>query len=133
MSNCLERLADWGCDVAGALDRMADDEGFYLECLHEVAEDPCFEQLEQALAEGNTRGAFDAAHALKGVLANVGLTPMHDQITQIVEPLRKGRNCGLSRKLRQLAKMRARLVDILAEESSGRENVKGEASFQSRG
>ena len=34
--------------------------------------------------------AFRHAHTLKGLTANMGLTPLHDLVVRIVEPLRGG-------------------------------------------
>ena len=39
--------------------------------------------------------AFEAAHTLKGVTGNMGLTPLYDAVCTIVEPLRTGRTGGL--------------------------------------
>ncbi|MDY6296345.1 MAG: Hpt domain-containing protein, partial [Schwartzia succinivorans] len=36
--------------------------------------------------------AFRHAHTLKGLTANMGLTPLYDLVVKIVEPLREG-NC----------------------------------------
>ncbi|MDD2956334.1 MAG: Hpt domain-containing protein [Oscillospiraceae bacterium] len=115
MKETIEKLRDWGCDTVGAVERMADDEEFYIECLQEVAQDPCFAQLRQTLQDGDVQGAFDAAHTLKGVLANVGLTPMYDKIVEIVEPLRAGRtDKDMPGKLAELERMKLRLADILS-------------------
>ena len=35
-------------------------------------------------------GAFQAAHTLKGVSGNLGLTPLYEAVCDIVEPLRHG-------------------------------------------
>ena len=35
-------------------------------------------------------GAFQAAHTLKGVSGNLGLTPLYEVVCDIVEPLRHG-------------------------------------------
>lgn len=114
MSAFLDALSAWGCDVQGAMERMADDEDFYAECLQEVSDDPYFDRLKDALTKGDVRAAFDAAHTLKGVLANVGLTPMYNKIVEIVEPLRAGRGAGLDAQFSELLQMRAKLNAILS-------------------
>ena len=86
----LERLAALGCDVVGAMNRMMQDESFYRECLTSFADDPLFPSLGDALRGGNTRAAFEHAHALKGVSANLGLTPLWEQAGALVEQLRTG-------------------------------------------
>ena len=44
----------------------------------------------QALKDKDYGEAFTAAHTLKGVTANMGLTPLFDRVCAIVEPLRLG-------------------------------------------
>lgn len=113
MNGILDVLNSWGCDVAGAMERMDNDEDFYLDCLKEVATDPYFEKLKTALITGDKREAFDDAHTLKGVLANVGLTPMYNKIVEIVEPLRSGHGENLAETYEQLMQMNARLNRLL--------------------
>lgn len=86
----LEQLKNWGCDVDGALERFVGDEELYQACLHTVLTDPAFEGLGEALRGQRGKEAFDFAHSLKGVLGNMGLTPMYAIIVRLVEPLRAG-------------------------------------------
>lgn len=88
MSALLDALKDWGCDIDGALERFVGDEELYVICLNKVLSDQAFVGLGEALKKGETKEAFDSAHTLKGVLANMGLTPMYDIAVRIVEPLR---------------------------------------------
>lgn len=113
MNRMLAELGAWGCDVKGAMERMADDDGFYAECLRDVADDPYFHTLRVALEAGDQAAAFDAAHTLKGVFANMGLTPMYDKVVEIVEPLRGGSRENLLTKYDELSRMRERLNRIL--------------------
>ena len=46
--------------------------------------------LGGALASGDTAKAFEAAHTLKGVTGNMGLTPLYAALCTLVEPLRTG-------------------------------------------
>ena len=112
----IDQLNAWGCNTADALERMVDDEEFYRECLLEIPAEPCFAQLGQALEAHDVQAAFDAAHTLKGVLANLGLTPMYDTVVQIVEPLRKGQSEGLTDKYEELLRQRAYLERLLHSE-----------------
>ena len=114
MDKRIEQLHAMGCDTVQALERMAGDEEFYVECLREAVENPGFAGLEKALAARDTQAAFDCAHALKGVLGSVGLTPMYVKAAEIVEPLRQGRQDGLEEKLAQLMDMRRRFTQIVA-------------------
>ena len=116
MDQKLECLRDWGCDVDGALERMLGDEELYLECLSMLLEDEGFDALGAALEQGDAAAAFDCAHALKGVLANLGLTPLLDQVEKIVEPLRAGLIDGLLVENRTFQEMKTYLFGILSGE-----------------
>ena len=95
MQDQLARLEQWGCDTKAALERMANDEAFFLSLLEELMDDPLFVQLKQALDAADVKTAFEKAHTLKGVLGNLSLMPMYAQICEIVEPLRKGTMQGV--------------------------------------
>jgi hypothetical protein len=114
MDSRIERLGAWGCDVKGALNRMLDDEDFYLECLAAIPGDPNYAALEEALRAHDGKKAFDCAHTLKGVLANMGLTPLYAKTEEIVEPLRAGRCDGsLLERAEELNRLKDRLAEIL--------------------
>lgn len=86
----LEELKNWGCDIDGALERFVGDEDMYKSCLYTLLGDKAFLGLGEALRANQVKEAFDYAHTLKGVIANMGLTPMYQIVVRLVEPLRKG-------------------------------------------
>ena len=92
MDDLLKRLKSEGCDVDGSMDRFLDDKEFYVSCFREVLADPAFEQLGKALEDKKIKEAFDAAHTLKGIILNLGITPLYEIIVHIVEPLRIGKS-----------------------------------------
>lgn len=106
-------LEEWNCDVKGALERFIDDEELYMTCLTMLTEDHNFEKLGIALKEKNTAVAFDCAHTLKGVVLNLGLTPMFSIAEQIVEPLRTGNVEHLEKSYKELLKENEKLKEIL--------------------
>ena len=90
MSALLNELRERGCDVDGALVRFLNKEDFYAKCYKKFLDDPSFAGLEEALQKKDVDTAFRHAHTLKGLAANMGLTPIHDLAVKIVEPLRAG-------------------------------------------
>lgn len=113
MDRRIEKLHEMGCATDEALERMADDEAFYVECLQEALENPAFDGLGRALAAADTETAFGCAHALKGVLGSVGLTPMYQKTIELVEPLRTGSCANLEGKLTELLEMRRVFAEIV--------------------
>lgn len=115
MGEVISELKNWGCDISGALDRFLDDEELYISCLHTVIYDPAYEKLGEALNAQQIADAFEYAHTLKGVLANMGLTPIYDIAVRIVEPLRAGNGENLIPVYEELLAANARLKSIINE------------------
>lgn len=109
----LERLIEWGCDVEGTLPRFVGDTGFYCRLLGMVPSESSFDALGSALAGGDVRSAFEQAHTLKGVLANMGLTPMYAEASEIVELLRGGTMSGTDRLYAELLRQKSHLESLL--------------------
>ena len=53
-------------------------------------QDESFAKLKVALAEGDAKAAFMAAHTLKGICQNLGLTNLYEPTYAITEALRPG-------------------------------------------
>lgn len=113
MEEVFKKLEEWGCDVEGALERFLDDKDLYMTCLETVITDRNFDKLGVALDERNVLEAFDCAHTLKGVFANLGLTPMFSVVETIVEPLRGGLVYNLDENYKELLASNEQLKGIL--------------------
>ena len=84
----VEKLRAWGANVDEGLVRCLNNETFYVTLVNKAIQDSNFEALPAACAAGDLDKAFNAAHALKGMLANLALTPILDPVSQITELLR---------------------------------------------
>jgi len=89
VSALLDELRNKGCDVDGAMGRFLNKEDFYARCYKKFLKDPSFAGLGDALKANNIDDAFRYAHTIKGVVANMGLTPLFNRAVEIVEPLRR--------------------------------------------
>ncbi len=85
----IEALREYGANIEEGLTRCLNNEAFYLRMVGMMAGDTHAEALENAIAQGDRQAAFEAAHALKGSLANLSLTPALNAVTEILEPLRR--------------------------------------------
>jgi len=90
MKDIIDELARWGCDVNTALDRFDGDRELYLECLSIFDKDKNFDDLGQLLQEKKYAEAFNCAHALKGVTANLSLGPLLAAVTAVSDHLKYG-------------------------------------------
>jgi HPt (histidine-containing phosphotransfer) domain-containing protein len=81
----LESLRAFGANTDEGMGRCLNDEPFYLEMVAMTLADGGFEELRGA---GDARGAFSAAHSLKGSVGNVALTPIYEPLCALTELLR---------------------------------------------
>lgn len=88
MSNLKQLFTEYGGDYVVTMDRFLNNETIYLRFLNMLFEDKNLDLLGNALEQGDLEEAFAAAHTLKGVAANMGLSPLFAAVCAIVEPLR---------------------------------------------
>jgi len=84
----IETLTAFGANTAEGVARCVGNEAFYLRMVNMAAADGNYERLAAAISTGDLDAAFEAAHALKGVLANLALTPILEPVKEITELLR---------------------------------------------
>lgn len=87
----IEKLQEFGVDTKEGLTRCMNNQNFYFKMLKMGLSNDMFEKLEKALTEKNSEEAFEAAHALKGVLGNLALTPIYTPLAEMTEMLRAGK------------------------------------------
>ncbi len=108
----LDDLIAYGADVEDGLARCMNNEGFYLRLVETVKGESGFDVLEEAIGEGDLHRAFEAAHALKGVLGNLSLTPLLEPITEITELLRSETQMDYSELLARISDARERFLAL---------------------
>jgi len=84
----LEKLRAVGANVNEGLQRCVGNETFYLKLVEKAIRDPAFDNLREAVEKGDLKRGFEIAHALKGVTANLALTPLCVPIGEITELFR---------------------------------------------
>lgn len=80
----------YGADYPTTMARFMGKEDMYLRFLDMLFQDDSLQKLGDALDGGDWTAAFEAAHTLKGVAGNMGLSPLYRAVCGIVEPLRAG-------------------------------------------
>ncbi|BAL00902.1 hypothetical protein OBV_37030 [Oscillibacter valericigenes Sjm18-20] len=90
MSELTDKLRAMGADMDGAMNRLMNSEELYATCFGYFMDDPAFAALGSALDSKDYTAAFEAAHSLKGVAGNLGLTRLYELSGQLAEPLRHG-------------------------------------------
>ena len=84
----LDDLIAYGANVDEGLGRCMNNEGFYLRLVETVKAEGGFAKLKDSIESNDLDQAFEAAHSLKGVTANLALTPIYEPVNEITELLR---------------------------------------------
>ncbi len=109
----LEVLENFGVDTKEGLNRCMNNEGFYFRMIKLGLSNAYFDTLGTALEGGNTEEAFEAAHALKGVIGNLALTPIYDPLADMTEMLRAKKQADYVEIYRPIKEMRDKLLGML--------------------
>ena len=108
-----EKFEAYGANYAATMERFMDNEAMYLHFFDMLFEDENLQKLGCALKAGNTEEAFAAAHTLKGVVGNMGLTPLYRSVCAMVEPLRAREQRGDYWALYQAVQAEFQKADLL--------------------
>ena len=84
----LDALRAFGANVDEGLNRCMKKEDFYFRLIKIAVNDKSFDNLKAALDGGDFKAAFEAAHALKGVMGNLALTPIYEPAAELTDLLR---------------------------------------------
>ena len=84
----LDKLKEFGADTDEGLARCMNNEDFYLKMVGMGIADERFDTIKDVLDSGDYEAAFEVAHALKGVLGNLALSPIYDPMSEMTELLR---------------------------------------------
>ena len=119
MAALKEVFQKYGADYETTMSRFMGSEQIYLKILAMLPRDENLQKLDQALQAGDYPAAFDAAHTLKGMAGNLGLTPLYQAVCAPVEPLRAkapGEDYAvLFQSVKEEFKRAAGLVELLKE------------------
>ncbi len=110
----IDSLRQFGANIDEGLGRCMNNEAFYLRMVNMVLDDKGYEKLSSAIRSGDKKAAFEAAHALKGSLGNLALSPIYIPVSQLTELLRTGQDTDYTALLDQILKQREALLAIRA-------------------
>jgi len=82
------QLEQNGADVQTTVKRFMGNEAMYERFLGKFLKDENYAKLIRELEQKNYEEAFKCAHTLKGVAANLGLTPIYTASSELTELLR---------------------------------------------
>lgn len=86
----ITKLSALGVDIDVTLERFVGNETLYLRCLKTFCSNTDYDEMLKSIESSDARPAFEAAHALKGVSANLGLNHLYEEVKVITEVFRAG-------------------------------------------
>ncbi len=108
----IDALRAYGANVDEGIARCAGKEELYLKLVGRIPDDKGFGALRDAVESGNLDAAFEYAHGLKGVLANLSLTPMLEPVSRITESLRAKEDRDYSADLNEMAEAKVKFDEL---------------------
>lgn len=91
---CIATLDSAGIRWQELLTRFMNHDALMIKMLHLFPQDTSFAQLSKALDAQDVKAAFEAAHSLKGVAANLSIQPLFSLASEMTEQLRRGDIAG---------------------------------------
>lgn len=88
MDEVRNSLIQLGFNETAVMPRFVGDWDFYTSCLQSFLEEDEISQLKKTLEDNDSHESFKHLHALKGVVGNLGLMRMYDDICVMVEKFR---------------------------------------------
>ncbi|MBR0462559.1 MAG: Hpt domain-containing protein [Erysipelotrichaceae bacterium] len=111
----IENLKEYGADVEEGLTRCYNNEEFYLKLVAMILDEPSFGALKKAIEDNDLTAAFEAAHGLKGVTANLALSPLRDPVIEITELLRSRTEMDYGPLMTRIDEAYKRLEELIRE------------------
>jgi HPt (histidine-containing phosphotransfer) domain-containing protein len=108
----VDALKNFGANVDEGLGRCMGNEALYLKLVATIPGEKNFGKLSESIQNNDLDGAFEAAHALKGVLGNLSLTNMYDKVADITELLRARTEMDYSEKVAEIINARDELAKL---------------------
>lgn len=102
-----------GINVTTAMNRFNDNEEMYFLFLKKFTEDDLMMKINDFINAGETKDAFEAAHTLKGVCANLSIDSVNEVLNPMVEVLRGGSMEGLLSEYEKLLTVYNQVINVI--------------------
>ena len=109
----VETLKELGANTEEGLARCMNNEAFYLKMVRMGLGDAGFGKLEDAIRREDYKAAFEEAHALKGIMTNLSLTPISKPVSELTDLLRPPQPIDCSALLNEIKEQYAKYAALL--------------------
>ncbi len=110
----IDELKEYGVDTETALNRCVNNEGLFLKLINKVPEMTEFDKLKESIEAKDLDSAFSYAHAIKGNVSNLEITPIKEPISEMTELLRERKDIDYSEYLTKMDEGLEGLKKVLA-------------------
>ena len=110
----IDDLISFGANTSEGLKRCLNNEAFYIRMVNKIPCDPNFQKLYDSMAKGDLEAGFEAAHAIKGAVSNLALTPLATPVSELTEILRARQKTDCTALLEAIRAARNELEAICA-------------------
>jgi hypothetical protein len=111
----IDKLNNYGCNTKEGLERCLNKEDFYIKLLKMSVSDNKIYDLKKFIIDKDYDNAFKISHALKGVFANLSLTPLYNILYNLTEELRIKENKDYTNEINGLVKVFDEIKNIILE------------------
>lgn len=91
----MNKLTEYGMDVPSTMARFGGNEALMMRFLLNFPQDKTMDSLRQAMADGDKEAIKVGAHSLKGLSGNLGLTPLFEASSEMMNALRSSEECDV--------------------------------------
>lgn len=110
----IDELRDFGVDMDTAMQRCVNNEALFIKLAKKIPDMKQFDELKEALNNKDLDKAFELAHALKGIIANLAITPLEKPVAEMTELLRERKDIDYSEYVQEMDKAYNTFCEILA-------------------
>ncbi|MBP5551757.1 MAG: Hpt domain-containing protein [Spirochaetales bacterium] len=111
----IDTLKAFGANTDEGIGRCMNNEAFYLRLVKMIPQDKNFSRLYECIDSNDLEGAFEAAHALKGALGNLSLTPLYGKAWEITELLRNRTQMDYSPIVAEIKALQDKLIGLCSD------------------
>lgn len=108
-------LEEWGCAVKETKERLLQDDERYILYLKRLVCGKEHQQISSLLIDGEYDEAYKLVHTQRGVTANLGLTPLYQSLSLLMEKLKAQKYEECMEEYRQVSMQYDRLIQMMKE------------------
>ena len=108
----IDALNRFGADTKDGMSRCLNNEAMYLRLVVKALDNPNYARLSAAVAAEDKKAAFEAVHAIKGMMGNLALTPLYELSSEMTELLRAGQDADYADYLARILRQREALLAL---------------------